>query len=222
MALAIEVDSGSTTAAGAEHYTRAVLVAVQALLAGDATQWQTLVAEVHALALAVCQRRQAARGADFASNVALRVIERLRKEDYKALRRFMELRDTYPALAFETWTRGIINNALIDEVRSLPETSRKRVGKRRELQTRTHVIFEDEQHAASASLAHSGILDARRVLRWIHDADFPLDQKRALLFWLNGHSIADCARQLDLDETGTRRLLRAARQRLRRQFQEKS
>ncbi|MCP4449705.1 MAG: hypothetical protein GY811_30895, partial [Myxococcales bacterium] len=43
--------------ASARAYSRGVLDVVQALLAGDDAKWPEIVAEVHALAISVCERR---------------------------------------------------------------------------------------------------------------------------------------------------------------------
>jgi len=219
--MVVEVGCRSTTELGAAHYTVDVLEVVQRLLGGDGAQWPALIAEVHSLAIAICEKRPAASDSDFANNVALRVIERLKKENYRALHRFLALRESYPDLEFEKWTRGIINNAAIDEIRSQPDVARARAGKGRELRSRAHVAFEDENHVDVRSTV-SFALDARRVLRWIRDENFPEEQRRALLLWLSGHTVDDCSEELGLDAGSTRRCLQAARQRLRRQFKEKS
>jgi len=218
--LALKVEVGLPMGAGHASYTPAVHEMVRALLGGDAGQWPTLMTEVHALALVVCQRRAASQDLDFAGNVALRVIERLQRDDYQALRRFEESRLQTKTLTFEMWTRGIIHNALIDELRSLPTFGRTRRGAGREVVRRPHVMYEDQAHSESQS--STGVFDARRVLRWIHDEEFPAAQRSALLLWLHGHSIEGCSREMKLGESEIRKLLRAARQRLRRQFKEPS
>lgn len=194
--------------------------AVDALLAGDETQWPLVVLEVHGWALGLCARRQNRLGSDFASNVALRAVERLKADDYQALRRFVENRRDYPQLEFQRWTGGIINNALIDELRSLPSVSRSRDDVGRTLVRREHVAFTDDEHSTDQRSKQRAQLDVRRILRWLHDEAFPADQRQALVLWLHGYSISDCANKLSLSEEQARRMLRAARRRLRRKFEE--
>ncbi len=218
--MVVEVGFKSRRDLGATHYTQSVLGVVQAVLAGRMSQWPNLVTEVHALAISVCERQQA-HDSDFANNVALRVIERLQKDNYRALHRFVELRASYPDLDFEKWTRGIINNAAVDELRSQPNIARSRTGKGRELRSRVHIAFEDENHA-EIRVKETASLDARRILRWMHSESFPDEQRHAVLLWLTGHSVHDCASLLGVDVAHARRCLQAARLRLRRHFKEGS
>lgn len=193
---------------------------IEALIGGDKSQWQGLLSQIHKLAISVCLRNQESRGTDFANDVALRCIERIHRDEYKALRRFLEHRERYPSLELETWMRGIINNCLIDELRSLPTIARKRSGSSRSLTPRFHVVYKEQEHTPDKN-ENTQFFDLRRIFRWLRDDSFPEEQREILTLWLHGHSISECSQQLDIEESEVQLRLRAARRRLRRQFEEK-
>ncbi len=195
---------------------------IKALIRGeDGGNWQLLLSRIHKLALHSCTAKQSSRGPDFANDVALRCIERMHAGDYKTLRRFLQHRRDYPSLTFETWARGIINNCIVDQLRSLPTLARKRGVSGRRLTPRFHVAYQEAEHSSTVHEGAAQVLDLRRILAWIRDTKFPPKQREILMHWLHGYSIGECSQLLNIDEPEAQRLLRAARRRLRRKFEEK-
>lgn len=199
---------------------RSIEDSIAAVLAGDREHWPRVVADVHRRALALCARRFARRGDDFASNVALRSVEKLCATDFAALRRFQEQCRAYPTLDFARWVGSVIHNAAIDELRALPTVERQRSATGRQLVKREHVEYAEHDHSPAAQGSMAKTLDARRFLACVQAPDFPGDQRQVLLLWLQGHSATDSARALGVAVEQVHRTLRAARQRLRRAFEE--
>ena len=192
---------------------------VHSVLEGSETAWQELLSQVHQAAINVVTKRELRRDDDFAHNVALRTIERLEKAERQSLRQFTETQLRYPTLTFRAWLATLIRNSVIDELRAQPNTSRQRSDGKRTLARRPHVQFGDEHATVDDATSFHRRVEARRVVRWIQDPEFPADQRRAILLWLDGHRNEEIATMMGLEPADMSRLLRAARQRLRRRFE---
>jgi len=195
---------------------------LRSVLSGDDEAWQTLLARVHEASLFVVKKREWRQDDDFAHNVALRTIERIEKDDYRCLRQLVETQERYPTLRFPAWLRSLIRNSVVDEIRARPEYSRQRSEGKRSLVHRPHLPLEDAHAVVEGSSPFHRHIEVRRVMRWIHDPQFPEDQRRAILLWIDGHTKDEIAELLELAPGDASRLLRASRQRLRRRFEAKS
>lgn len=195
---------------------------VELVLAGDVDAWQRLVVRINHLASSLAAKRFPTRGEDFVRGVALRAIERVEMGAFKTLARFAEVRSRYPALALDAWIHTVIKNAAIDELRAQPDVARSASASGRKLIRRPHVSLEDEHGSKTGAKAFERSLDARRVLRWIRDGRLTDVQRQALSLWLFGHGHAEIAAIMSLSTEDVSRLLRSARQRLRRKFEVKS
>lgn len=194
---------------------------IEKVLAGDEEAWSELMAEVHPLAIQLCRYRL--RCADeeqeeLCRDVASKTLERLRKANFAALRRYAETRQEYPNLRFRTWLRAVVGNVCIDHLRTLPGHSRVREGgARRHKITATRVLT---QEPASKSDTQRQV-EIRRVLAWLCDPTFPEKQREAISLWVLGYDAAEIATKMELAAAAdATRLLRAGRQRLRRRFEE--
>jgi RNA polymerase sigma factor (sigma-70 family) len=192
---------------------------VESVLEGNCDAWQELLTLVHQAAIKVVEKRELRRDEDFAHNVALRTIERLEKAEHRCLKQFTETQLRYPTLTFRAWLGTLIRNSVIDELRARPDYTRQRIDGKRTLAHRPHVQFGDEHATVDGSSSFQRRVEARRVVRWIQDPEFPEDQRRAILLWLDGHRNEEIAMMMGLETGDASRLLRAARQRLRRHFE---
>ena len=193
-------------------------------LAGDDRAWTALAGRVHAVVLATCASLRVREGLTFladdelAREVAVRVLDRLRENDFAALRSFAAVSERYPTADeqhFERWLRVVVKRLRIDYLRSLPEYQRVRSGDGRELRVITLAELTDD---TGADQARADRAEVRRILEVLARPEFPADQRRALVLWLQGYDAGEVASQLQLaDADSGRKLLRAARQRLRRE-----
>lgn len=195
---------------------------VERLRRGDEGAWPELVAAVHPLVLAICRHRGYGRGGDdedTSREVALLVLERLRQRAFAALRAYADSREKYgDGTSFSRWLGVVVHNAHVDHVRARPETHRTRSGGGRGL-AQTDLALQPEMDPLAATEGGAELRGAEiiRVARLLEHGDFPPVGRQALLLWLTGHTPAEIARRLTLtDDDEARRVLHAARQRLRR------
>ncbi len=194
--------------------------AIRALLDSDGQGWTELVGSLHPLIMKLCAFRVSKHHPSFddlCRDVATATLERLRKNSYAALHRYRETSQTYKALRFESWLRVVVSNVHTDVLRALPDNQRLRVdGTRRLVHREVRTLSHDP--ASSESLLQN--VEVRRILSWMDDPKFPHEQRSAIALWLRGYDESDIADTLQLsNRTQATRLLRAARQRLRRHFE---
>ncbi len=153
------------------------------------------------------------------------MLERFREDQYRALTRYLEVRTRYREAdpdgerSLDRWLAVVSRRLCIDYLRSLPEYRRVRGAAGRS--TRQVVV---SSLPAELSSADSNVrqwqcdrLDVRRIVVALGEPGFPRDQRAALVLWLEGYAAEDIATRLGLvDVLAARRLLRGARQRLRR------
>lgn len=157
---------------------------------------------------------------DDVRNVMAHVFERLRRDDYRALRMFHVWRDQNPDKSFQDWltivTVNIVRNYISTKlgarsqngasikqlVNTLAEALPPAGG---ELSTRPHITTKEA---------------ALRILEFAHD-HLTSDQFSVLAAWLAGTSFDDMVSEIHVaDAKVAERLLRAGLARLRRQFVE--
>jgi hypothetical protein len=202
-----------------EVETAATRARLDRVLDGDAEAWQQLVAIIHPAVEAMCKQRGYGRPeqrSDVSSEVALRVLERLQASDFESLRRFVESRETYEQSKFSRWLSVLVHHAYVDQLRAQPEIRRKRDAETRSLQrTELHSVDVDSFAAMKSEVLQS--VEIRRLMLMLQRADFPPLGRQAIVLWLEGHTLAEVAAILELEDAQeAKRLLHAARQRLRR------
>jgi RNA polymerase sigma factor (sigma-70 family) len=213
-------ESGATSPGPMSESSAAIdATLVDAVIAGDPDAWQRLVLQLHEAAEGWVARRHRKRDVDFRRAVALRVVERVSGNEFRALRGFLETRERYPGLAFDAWIFSLIRNSAVDELRALPEFQRRQERGERKLVALPHVALDESHGWGDDARQVRRAIEVRRILRWIHDPNFPGDQRRAILLWLDGNGRQEIADNLSCSAEKAERLLRAARQRLRRQFE---
>ncbi|HEU4732232.1 MAG TPA: hypothetical protein VFT22_30265 [Kofleriaceae bacterium] len=196
------------------------------VLRGDQVAWMRLFSR-HGPVVERIARTNRSMGSyreseDDVRNVMTRVFERLRRDDYRALRTFYGWRDQNPNKTFPDWltivTVNVIRNYISAKLgaRNKGGTSIKQLintladalppdgGK---LSTRPHITTKEA---------------AQRILEFARD-HLANDQFSVLAAWLAGTSFGDMVSEIQLTDAKTaERLLRAALARLRRQFVEHS
>lgn len=192
---------------------------IERVLDGDPDAWQRFIGRTHPLILRLCRQRtpsNALDSEDIRRDLAQRVLDKLCADDFKRLRHFTDTRASYPNTRFASWLRVVVSNASIDYLRALPEFQRRRTDGTVHL-TRLHVEPLAGHEIADDSPGMNTQLEVARIVRCFMNPAFPENQRRALIAWLLGHDADELAEELGLDTRDeARRLLHAARQRLRR------
>ena len=202
---------------------------VQQVVSGDDEAWHSFASQAHPVALEICSRRRffGARKPprDSLQEVALQALERIRANDFEALRRYLATRDNHPGAHFMAWFGAVVRNAYIDHLRSLPGHQRRADRGGRQLwQVREESLSDPNVDAMADAVAASQTpawtaVEIGRILDCIESDSFPRQQRAALALWLRGNSAAEIAEALNL--SGSRagqKVLNAARERLRRAF----
>ena len=194
------------------------------VLRGDQVAWMRLFSQYGPIVERIVRTNRSMgsyrESEDDVRNVMTRVFERLRREDYRALRTFHGWRDQNPNKTFPDWltivTVNVIRNYISAKLGARNErgTSIKQLintladalpldgGK---LSTRPHITTKET---------------AQRILEFAHD-HLATAQLAVLAAWLAGTSFDDMVTEMQLADVKTaERLLRAALARLRRRFVE--
>lgn len=188
--------------------------AVAGAAAGDRKSWDALMISLEPLVARLAARRKRL-DVDGVREVYLRVIDKLRANSGRALSRYLETRDRYPELGFTSYLAAVVGSAIVDHLRARPEVLRERHANARRLVAIQMRSLEGVEPAGCGDV--SAAVEIRRILARLTDARFPAHQRRALLLWLHGHDAGEIADELGLADAATAtRLLRAARERLRR------
>jgi hypothetical protein len=192
------------------------------VLRGDQVAWMTLFSQYGPVVERIARTNRSMgsyRGsADDVRNVMAQVFERLRRNDYHALRMFPGWRDKNPGKAFQDWltivTVNVIRNYISSKLGSSGQggTSLKQLVNTfadalpldgDELLVRPHITTKET---------------AQRILEYARD-HLAEDQLAVLGAWLEGVSLDDMVLELHLtDARAADRLLRSALARLRRKF----
>ncbi len=196
---------------------------IERVLGGDEAGWPPLAGALHAEVLAICRRRRyaaaSASAGDIHREVAVRALERLNRDGRRALRDWAETRARYPSAAFGAWLGVVVGHLFIDHQRGSPEFVRRRQDGGRALVAVTVVELDDQLPGRDDP---ARLVELARIARLLADPSFPTQQREAVILWLRGEDVAAIATALGLDggAAQARRLLHAARERLRRRFQE--
>jgi RNA polymerase sigma factor (sigma-70 family) len=196
---------------------------IDQVLAGETEAWRQLAARTHPIVLAIlCRRRLGGdlrEREDLHRDVALAVLDRLYADGFAALRRYAGSRVVYPDTGFVQWLAVVVGNTFVDHLRALPEYQRRRISAARTLVRIEHQSLDNAANLDGGTIDPAAGAELRRILACFLADDFPAEQRRALLLWLDGNTPAEIAEELGLSTPqGASRLLHAARERLRRRF----
>lgn len=196
---------------------------IEQVLGGDEATWPALTGALHAEVLAICRRRRYAAASpnagDVHREVAVRTLERVNRDGRRALRDWAATRARYPSATFGAWLGVVVGHLFIDHQRGSPEFMRRRHDGGRALTAVTVVDLEDDVAGRDDP---ARLAEVARIARLLNDPGFPTQQREAVVLWLRGEDVAAIATALGLDggAAQARRILHAARERLRRRFQE--
>ena len=191
--------------------------------AADEAAWQQLWAAIEPpLSRLVAQPRFLGRlgqREDDRRNIVVAVMARLRADDFKRLKLYLEAKQQNSRLRFFGWLRVVAKRVGIDYMRAHPDYVRR----------------DDSQASAPGRWVDPGTLPpasrifgerppltnrgtARELLQFAAGA-IPEDQLRALHMWTASESFEDIARALDMPSAShAEKLVRAALERLRRKY----
>jgi DNA-directed RNA polymerase specialized sigma24 family protein len=203
----------------------ALVEEVVAAAAGDETAWARLWQAVEPRLYGTLRRPRflgrLSDSEDDCRNIVVEVMGRLRANDFARLRTFTAARREQPGLPFMAWLLVVAKRAAIDYMRAHEEYVDRRhdadassPGAWRVLDT---LIANSRAHGARPAITDHAA--AHEILE--RAADLPPAQRAALGDWLAGKSFAEMAGSHGLaDERAAERAVRAALERLRRQFRE--
>jgi hypothetical protein len=192
------------------------------VLRGDQVAWMTLFSQYGPVVERIARTNRSMgsyRGsADDVRNVMAQVFERLRRDDYRALRMFPGWRDRNPRKGFQDWLTIVTVNIIRNYISSkLGSPSQNGASLKQLVNTLADALPLD----GDGLLVRPHITTketAQRILEYAR-AHLAEDQLAVLASWLEGMSFDDMVSELHLaDAKAADRLLRSALARLRRKF----
>jgi DNA-directed RNA polymerase specialized sigma24 family protein len=190
----------------------------------DEVAWQELWAALEPRLLGLVRKPrflgQLADNEDACRDIVLAVMERLRQEDFKRLKVYLDARAHTPTLSFYAWLSIVAKRVGIDHMRAMPEYIDRRRSKEPVSSPGkwlTPVTFTESKVDAELG-TFTGRVTAAELLEHAR-AEVSGEQLRALELWLQDASFEEIARAIavsDADEAA--RLVRAVLERLRRKF----
>lgn len=194
---------------------------VVAAAGGDETAWRQLWAHVEApLSRIIAHPRFLGRlgeQEDDRRNISVAVMARLRADQFRRLRLFLEARAENPRLGFLTWLRVVAKRVGIDYLRTHPDYVRRR--DEGASSPGAWVIPKTLPPPSQIKGERPPVTDrgtVRELLAFASDG-LSEQQRRALELWTQSETFDEIARILELAKTAdAERLVRAALERLRR------
>ena len=184
-------------------------VDIAEVVAGVPGAWQRFFGE-HAPSVDRIARASRSMGSFAASDdarrdVMARVFERIRRDDHRALRLYLDWQTRYPAKAFGDWLVIVTTNVIRDYVS-------ERLGRADAI-----ALELPDDTAALLVLPHATTRETARQLIEYARAILPAEQASCLAAWLEGSDFAEIAAATGLaDARAAERSVRAALARLRR------
>lgn len=212
-----DADAGVFDAAESEALARAVAEGDSQAFSGFVTLLWPEMLSILSKSRTMGPRRT---NQDDLHNVGVRVIEKLYRDDFSALKLYPSWNERHPEKSFRDWLRIVIANVARDYLR---EEQRKTPGFRSSASPKSllnafvaSLPIEDLGTRPPMTAAQT----ARQLLEFA-EARLPAVQYAALSEWLQGSSFEELAAQLRLDGAEhARRLVRASLASLRRAFAE--
>lgn len=194
---------------------------------GDEAAWRSLWEGLEPRLGAVVRKPRFAgrlsRNEDDVRNILVEVMGRLRDDDYRRLRRYLQQKAAKPKMTFMPWLIVVAKRIAIDYLRAHADY----IDKRRNLDTESpgkwveHGTLPTDSRIDGGRPPVTNQGTALAMLRYAHQM-LPPEQVGALELWILQKSFAEIADELQLESPkAAERLLRAALERLRRHFREK-
>ncbi len=194
---------------------------------GDEVAWRGLWAGLEPRLGAIVRKPRFAgrlsRNEDDVRNILVEVMGRLRDDDYRRLRRYLQQKAAKPKMTFMPWLIVVAKRIAIDYLRAHTDY----IDMRRNLDTESPGKWVEHRTLPSDSrlegdrppVTNQGT--ALAMLRYAHQM-LPPEQVGALELWILSKSFQEMADELELESAkAAERVLRAALERLRRHFREK-
>ncbi len=157
-------------------------------------------------------------------NIMVDVMEKLRADDHRRLKMYLDKRSADPRLAFTPWLIVVAKRAAIDYMRAHDEYLDKRRSRNVDSAPGAWVAPGTLPNDSRLGGSRPGMTNrgaALTMLRYAYET-LPKDQIGALELWIINATYADMADKLGLDTPkDAERLVRAALERLRRHFRER-
>lgn len=155
---------------------------------------------------------------DDARNVAVLVLEKLNRSDYRVLSLYEDWQARHPDKEFRDWLAIVVANTLRDYVRGAAQVED---GEDSPLPSKKRILNEFVQCMPSHEQSFRPPMTAAQTVRQLIEYAqtwLPQDQRRALETWLEGTSFEEMGAELGCDAETAKRLVRAAVASLRRRF----
>ncbi len=202
---------------------------VSSTVAGDpgawGSLWQALEPRLFGLMRSPRITGRLSQDHDECRNIVVEVMARLSDDDYRRLRMYLDARAKSPSLQFFPWLIVVARRVAIDYLRGHGEY----IDRRRSRNTgsapgrwveRKTMPSESRIGGNRPQLTNHGV--AMTMLRYAY-RELPSQQLTALERWVVGTSYSDIAQELSLKQGNqAEKLVRAALQRLRREFRTKN
>jgi DNA-directed RNA polymerase specialized sigma24 family protein len=198
---------------------------VEAAVTGDEPAWKRLWSAVEPrLTQIIATPRFLGRlgqREDDRRNIVVEVLGRLRADDFRRLRIYLETRRANPSLKFMAWLRVVVKRVGIDYLRGHPDYIDRRRDPDRgsapgEWVEAGTLPSGSKLHGDRPPVTNRGT--AQQLLRYAAGA-IPDVQRRALELWVQSESYEEIARVLEIESAAAaERMVRAAIERLRRRF----
>jgi len=202
---------------------------IEAVIAGDAQAWADLWNRIEVILKRTLRNPRIvgrmSRSPDDQRNIFVELMSRLRDDDYRRLRLYLQMKTERPGLAFSAWIRVVARRVAVDYMRGHGDYIDKRRNRNPESAAGAWVALTNlpsDSRGAGIRPAYTNRGAAMRMLRYAY-SELPADQLEALELWITSTSFADIATRLGLETPKqAERNVRAALERLRRHFRERT
>lgn len=203
---------------------------VEQVVKGDGEAWEAFWVVLDPMLERIASSPQVSgkmsQDVDHCRNIVVEVMYRLKDDDFRRLRLYLGWRADRPDLTFEPWIRKVARRVTIDYMRGLGEyidQRRKRDRKQGAPNAKwLHITaLTSTSRLNGVRPAITNVNTALKMWLWAR-RKFPPEQVEALEHWMAGLGFEGIAETLKLEGADrARKLVRAALQRLRREFREK-
>lgn len=190
---------------------------------GDEVAWQALWRKLDPELDALVRRRRMlgrlSEREDDRRGVVLLVMAKLRQDGFRRLKMYSEERRRNADLSLLTWLTVVLRNCAVDYARAHPDyVPGQRQGSARPGGIAEGLPLPPASRGPGARPPVTAARTAGELLEFVR-RELPEEQQRALELWMAGHDAADIAAALGLaSAAAATRIVRAAVERLRRQF----
>jgi DNA-directed RNA polymerase specialized sigma24 family protein len=208
---------------------------IERTLAGDNDAWRTLQSQLEPTILSIARRHQGLRKRNLAGSqddlreVVVATLERLSRDDFQNLRRFLERSAGEPSPdALDSWIYGAVDFVIREHLRQrfgrapqpTTDPSKPRPPSKRDLQSHAGRIEDAEtDRSLLQTLGMTTKLTAAQIFAHIDDMFEPSERLALHMYYTEDHSFAEIALALELsDAKEAERMIRRLNARLRYRF----